>query len=62
MRAEFKCIAVVHQGVDKVLINTTDALAIPEEQSILNLSKERGAMEPGEYYELIINKIDRPGR
>ena len=44
MRFRVKCIAVVEQGVEKILIQTTDELAVPEEQMILNLSPSRGVM------------------
>jgi hypothetical protein len=42
-----KCIAVVEQGVEKILIQTTDELAVPEEQMILNLSPSRGLIFVG---------------
>ena len=42
MRIRVKCVAVVNQGVDKVLLDTIDELAAPEERTILNLSPSRG--------------------
>lgn len=42
MRIRVKCVAVVNQGVDKVLIDTIDELCTPEERTILNLSPARG--------------------
>jgi hypothetical protein len=61
MRFEVECTAVVSQGVDKIMIHTTDELASPEEQMILNLLRERGAMEVGGNYEIIVNKLEHHG-
>jgi hypothetical protein len=57
MRIIFKCISVVTQGVQKILIRTIDDLSNPEEQMILNLSQERGGMDHGADYEMVITKI-----
>ena len=57
MRIIVKCVYVVTQGVHKILIKTIDDLATSEEQMILNLTQERGGMEPGAHYEIVINKI-----
>jgi len=47
MYIRVKCVAVVEQGVEKILIQTTDDLAMPEEQMILNLSPLRGRLFVG---------------
>ena len=57
MRIIVKCMYVVTQGVHKILIRTIDDLSTSEEQMILNLSQERGGMESGADYEIIITKI-----
>ena len=57
MRLVVQCLAVVNQGVDKVLVKAIDQIAVAEETSILNLAQARGVMEVGESYEIIINKI-----
>ena len=59
MRVEVECIAVVSQGVDKIMIRTDDALSVPEEKMILNLVRDRGEMEAGERYEMILNKLQK---
>jgi hypothetical protein len=56
MRFEVKCVAVVRQGVDKILIETIDELSVAEEQSILNLSQSRGTMEAGKLYRVTIEE------
>jgi hypothetical protein len=58
MRIKVKCLAVVVQGVEKILIHTIDDLATPEEDMILNLVKSRGMdWEIDAEYEIIINKV-----
>ena len=58
-RLEVKCIHTVSvDAIDKVLINTSDEMALPAEQSIWNLSRERGQIfEAGKRYEVIINEL-----
>lgn len=57
MRIRVKCVAVVSQGVEKILIETIDDLADPEERSILNLSPSRGMVfVNGRTYRITIEK------
>ncbi len=60
-RMEIKIIhTVATDAIDKVLFNTSDEMSLPAEQSIWNLSRERGQIfEVGERYEIIINKLPR---
>jgi hypothetical protein len=59
MRIRVKCIAVVNQGVDKILIDAIDELAVPEERWILNLSPLRGLVfEKDRTYRITIEEDD----
>lgn len=58
-RLEIESIASVPcEGIDKTMIRTVDGMASPAEQSIWNLSRERGiVLEKGKRYEVIINEL-----
>lgn len=56
MRIIVKCMYVVTQGVNKILVKTMDDLSMPEEQMILNLSQERGKLKAGATYRITIEE------
>ena len=56
MRIIVKCMYVVTQGVNKILVKTMDDFSMPEEQMILNLSQERGELKTGATYRITIEE------